>query len=234
MSMRIKYSIPVFVFVAIFHPAVHAATIIEFDWNDGTTQDWFDSNDPPVNENGKLRFGSEGNGSTQVFGPLWIPGQDWSGLDQVSFEMEINSYSGISSPGEMTIAEFWIMSVHDFYGPDFAVASLNWELDISGWSFNETRQFNLSILDVAQFIPSAYAATVSDLLGDVTFVEIRLRGADFNTQLSSGLLDNFIASTAVPIPAGLWLMGSGLAGLYAFAFKKRSAVAHSNQPAPHS
>ena len=199
----------------------NTTTFIEYDWNDGTTQGWSDSNDPPINENDKLRFGSEGNGSTQIFGPLWIPGENWSGLQSISFDLEINDYSGISSPSDMTVARFNVSSVNDFFGPDFAVAGLTWTLDISNWSFDEARTFELSI-DDAVFLPSAYITTVDELLSDVTFVDIFLRGVNSNTQTSSGLLDNFVAVSAVPIPAAVWLFGSGLIGLICIAKRKKA------------
>jgi hypothetical protein len=194
-----------------------AGTIVSWDWNDGTTQGWQGSSGA-TNSNGRLLAFNNGNGSLQMFGPfLSAAARDWSNLSEIRFDVEIASYSGISSPSEFTHAE---VEVHWGGGQMFGIT---WDLDVTGWMFGQTRTF---IVQVSQPAVVFGPLTKEQILENVENINLFFTSnSDANT--SSAYVDNFIVSGAtVPEPPALTLGGtSALIGLGYWWRRRRHAVA---------
>ena len=52
-------------------------------------------------------------------------------------------------------------------------------------------------------------------------LEIRLGSGMYGTRITLGLNGNDPVLQAVPVPAAIWLFGSGLIGLFGFARRKK-------------
>lgn len=108
----------------------------------------------------------------------------------------------------------WNYSLSNIFDTDWNTFSVMFDTSwddatamVNGWLPD-----NLSI-DPGAIASESWATTMSD----VYTTEIRLSGEG----LLIGGIDNF-ELTAVPVPAAVWLLGSGLLGLVAVARRKRS------------
>ena len=72
-----------------------------------------------------------------------------------------------------------------------------------------------NILAIADAIDGNPATGTGDLIGSVQFVLL-----DGESNLISGFVDSFGSAEAVPVPAAVWLFGSGLIGLIGIARRK--------------
>ena len=85
------------------------AAITTYDFNDGTVQGWTASSSV-ANENNQLRFTNENYSVwVQLMQRNPTP-RNWTGLREVTFDLEFTSYAGISAPSELTNHEFTIYS----------------------------------------------------------------------------------------------------------------------------
>ena len=174
-----------------------ADIIVSWDWNDGTTQGWQGSSGAN-NDAGRLLAFNNGNGSLQIFGPtLSGAARDWSDLSEISFDAEIASFSGISSPSAFTTATVDVHGEGGMFG-------LLWDLDVTGWEFGQTRTF---VVPVSQPSRIFGPVTKEQILLNVDSVNL-LFTKDFIANTSSAYVDNF-AVTAVPEPSSLVTLSTG-------------------------
>ena len=105
--------------------------------------------------------------------------------------------------------------INNLYGPGSTTPSTiadTWNVDSS----NGAKGFGLTLysLDTLLFTNLDFQA-LSPTLGDADFAIFYIGDAD--NYLATGILTSV---TAVPVPAAVWLFGSGILGLYGFAHKK--------------
>src|SRR5262245_14369829 len=177
-----------------------ADVIVAWDWNDGTTQGW-DGVTTESNVLGRLFVTNRGNGSLQMFGPK-LTGtafSDWSNLSEIRFDVEIESYSGISRSGEFTTAA---VELH-YASPD--LFGLFWDLDVTGWQFGQVRTF---VVPVSQPVHIFGNTTKEQVLANVESANLIFsKGGVMNN--SSAFVDNFIVTGAVagvPEPSSLEML----------------------------
>jgi hypothetical protein len=176
----------------------NADVIVSWDWNDGTTQGWQgNSTAQATNVAGRLLVFNNGNGSLQTFSPFLTgtAASDWSHLDEVRFDVEILSYSGITSPSEFTAAALVI------YGAGPALLALMWDLDVTGWQFGQIRTF---VVPVSQPSRPFGDLTKEQILANVANAGL-LFSKDFVMNTSSAYLDNFTVTSA-PEPSSLLML----------------------------
>ena len=67
-----------------------------------------------------------------------------------------------------------------------------------------------------------YAAASSLSFDDIIVDEVQISSADFfQTNIDSFIVDTVVAPSAVPVPAAVWLFGSGLLGLIGMARRQK-------------
>jgi len=204
--------IPVILVAALIvtRATCEAAPIVVWDWNDGTTQGWSGSS-TSSNVANTFRADNNMNGSLQMFGPM-LPADTLTNMSTVSFDLTILSYTGIASPADLTLARL-NLTHSDPFDPNGLIRF--WVLDLSGLAFGQTRTFNLSILD----------AMSTGSLANPLFFNLIFADSNFNSNVSSGTLDNFVVSStdasAVPESASVLLLGTGLVVVAAAGARRR-------------
>lgn len=177
-----------------------AAPKVLYDWNDGTLQGW-GSSSPASNNANRLQANNSGNGSLQIFGPL--SSYSLNETDVISFELEIVSYSTVASPADLN-------GTFSFTGPFPGTESLNFNLDLSGLAFGETRKFTLPVS------AGTYTGNISRaaFLADPGTPNFYFADSNNDANQSVALLDNFRVDRkqAVPIP-GLGMAGKAILAL---------------------
>lgn len=198
----------------LFSNQVGASVVASWDWNDGTTQGWTAST-TASNVNGQFQGTNSGNGSLQFFSPIITV--DLTGILTVSFDLTITAFSTVASPSDLTFATLDVLPPE----PGPGAGLIMWDLDLSNLAFGELRTFTLSMdIDSSIFNPT--------LFPNSEFFFGFLFARDFESNASSGLLDNFLASVATPVPepGTLALLSIGLAVL---GIMRRRATS----PKPH-
>jgi hypothetical protein len=185
-----------------------AGIIITWDWNDGTTQGWQGST-TEANVANRLVVTNVRNGSLQIFSPN-ISNVDLRGLNAISFDLSIASYSTVVSPSDLTYAKLQLKTLSPMDPVPFV---RTWDLDLSNLAFGQTRTFDLSIQN----------ASGSGSLATIGFFDFIFAESSFTSNSSSAVLDNVIFSDAVPEPSILLLLGTGFTGLFAAHLSKRHA-----------
>jgi hypothetical protein len=187
-----------------------AGPIVEWSWNDGTTQGW-NASTATTNVSGRLLAINNGNGSLQIFSPVLAGGASvWSDLSTIRFDVELVAFSGISNPDELE-AELHVQSADAVQ-----LAELIWPLDVSNWGFGQTRTF--VILRSQPFL-LAGRLTPEQILENVGGVQLFFaKGRNPNN--SSAFVDNFSVS-AVPEPPTIALSGLGLVCSLQYASRRR-------------
>ena len=190
----------------------NASVISSWDWNDVTIQGWSASK-VPSNVTNQLQVTNSG-GALQIWSPD-ISAVDITGLSTISFDLMIQSYDTVSSPSQLTGRLNLLPSQP---GP-----GLDWNLDLTGLTFNQWRTFNVAIGD----------ATGTASLASTGFAALLFTDSNNTLNSSSALIDNFVLSSTdtdpvssipvpVPAPAVAWLFASGLLGLVGVARRKAS------------
>ncbi len=177
-----------------------AAPKVLYDWNDGTLQGW-GSSSPASNNANRLQANNSGNGSLQIFGPL--SNYSLNETDVISFELQIVSYSTVASPADLN-------GIFSFTGPFPGTESLNFNLDLSGLAFGETRTFTLPVS------AGTYTGNISRaaFLADPGTPNFYFADSNNDANQSVALLDNFRVEPiqTAPIP-GLGIAGKALLAL---------------------
>jgi hypothetical protein len=201
--------------------SARADVIVSWDWNDGTTQGW-QSNSTGIATNvlGRLLVTNTRNGSLQMFGPFLTgtAASDWSHLSEIRFDVEMVSYSGISSPAEFTSAGIEIHGV----GPEmFAVI---WDLDVTGWEFGQIRTFVVPVSQPSRIFGDH---TKEQILANVESANL-LFSAGFLINTSSAYVDNFTV-TAAPEPSSLVMLLGASILIGAESWRRRSVQIRNNR-----
>jgi hypothetical protein len=136
-----------------------------------------------------------------MFGPVLTgAARDWSHLSEIRFDVEMISYSGITSPSQFTAA---VVEVHGF-GPD--LSSLIWDLDVTGWEFGQIRTFVVPVSQPSRLFGNQ---TKEQILANAESVNL-LFSKEFLINTSSAYVDNFVV-TSTPEPSSLaMLCGAGM------------------------
>ena len=158
--------------------AVACAVVVSYDWNDGTTQGWT-STTAVSNASGALHFTNALNGSLQTFGPTWSLAL--AETDVISFSVEIDNYSTVTSPAQLTYSAFNLESHNPGDG------SLRYALDLSGLAFGQPRVYTFPVST------GVFTGTLSRaaFLTDVNFASLIFADSAFDSNYASGTLDNF-------------------------------------------
>ena len=182
-------------FVGLFAGFSHAGALLTWDWNDGTTQGWLGSSDQS-NLGGKFLATNFGNGSLQMFGPVFHR-PVVAELATISFDLTITRYSTVTSPAGLTYARLQLNPQLPCPPACPQQQILYWNLDLSNLAFDQTRTFSLSMKNASSINPDAP-------LPDFARFDLIFADPQFDANTSSGLLDNFNVSApdiAIDIPA---------------------------------
>ncbi len=175
------------------------SVISAYDWNDGTTQGWYSSTLASNVEN-RLRVTNSGNGSLQFGGPSSVYSVEESFT--ISFELEIDSYSTVMTPADLTFARL------GFNGPGMMSGQLYFPLNLTGLSFDETRVFTLLVSDG---IYSDYGVGISreNFISNLGAPSFLFADPSFSPNTSSAFIDNY---SIIPEPSvSLFSLVGGLA-----------------------
>jgi hypothetical protein len=179
--------------------AARASVLAGWDFNDGTTQGWTASGSSS-NSGGRLLGRNTGNGSLQI--DKKVTGINLTGLQSVSFDIEFQSYVGISAPSQLSAKSLAL----SWYNADYTEsASLGWQLDLSGLEFGQTRHMTLQLAD-GQFYSSS--PTLADVLAAPSYVGFLFSRWSGDSESGSAFIDNF-EFHAVPEPATAGLLACG-------------------------
>jgi len=186
----------------IFSALTTADPIINWDWNDGTTQGWT-SSDSAGNSFGAFQANNNGNGSLQIWGPT----TSLNGANGITFKANLMSYSSANSPSDLTGS----VSLRSYgTGDMYDVAWKSWDIDFSQLNFGAWEEFSFSLDDATD---TSYQDFIYDSNNVMVEFFIRNKSGSLSNQ-SVMLIDDFVVSgNAVPIPAGIYLFLSGLVGL---------------------
>ena len=168
-----------------------AFEIIRWDWNDGTVQGWSGTNGNQANVGNQFQSINNGNGTLQMFSPD-VDAVDLTQLTSISFDLTIDTFSIVSAPSEIDTAQL------DLNDSTQKGVLLQWDLDLAGLAFGQTRSFNLLIGD----------AQGSLSLADVEFIGLSFAESTLTAHNSTARLDNFVL-TGVPEPTSLALLSLG-------------------------
>ena len=112
---------------------------------------------------------------------------------------------------------------HDHYGP----VGVDVNIDImTGGTWNNIFNLNIFPASGANYLTTIFANPIT--FGQQTFTKFRLTSNPFQSQIfhgvSGNMTYNFDTVSTVPVPAAVWLMGSGLLGVMGFARKNKAQV----------
>ena len=135
---------------------------------------------------------------------------DWAAPDN-SFGVDTGAYSTITASGVFDD----VALIGGSGVIDFTVSGNDMTIDVNGTIFDDSMEAYggaLMELDNGALYDLAYSATAGDF--DSYFTNI-ISNAEF-----TGVWDTTVTISSVPVPAAVWLFGSGLLGLIGFARRK--------------
>lgn len=184
------------------------AAVYSEDWNDGTLGGWVVATDASISNPGTyLRVDSESQ-NARMHPHIWdsmIP-LEITSMDMVEFDARLSagSYTGFEFRVRRSDAENgWHYEFSDGMGADWDNFSLSWD---PNWGNTDAQNNGWD-----QESGAADFSLVMNSVEDFGFV---IWGASSDAQVE---FDNFQAQVelaqTVPVPAAIWLLGSGLIGL---------------------
>ena len=120
----------------------------------------------------------------------------------ISFELELDSYSTVMTPADLTFARL------SFNGPGMMSGQLYFPLNLTGLSFDETRVFTLLVSDG---IYSDYGVGISreNFISNLGAPSFLFADSSFSPNTSSAFIDNY---SIIPEPSiSLFSLVGGLA-----------------------